>query len=118
TTTTLATTTTSSTSTTTTTTIPVRPPSEVRVAVLNSIGLTGAAGRLTEELANDGYQTLEADDFEPEQDPSRIWYREGFAAEANGLLVYVPSALVEMLPIPELSEGADVIIVLGVGYEE
>ena len=111
-------TTTTTTSTTTTTTIPVRPPSEVRVVVLNSIGLTGAAGRLTAELAEDGYQTLEADDFEPEQDPSRIWYREGFGAEANGLLAYVPSALVEMLPIPELAEGADVIIVLGVGYEE
>lgn len=118
TTTTSPTSTTSSTSTTTSTTIPVRPPSEVRVAVLNSIGLTGAAGRLTAELVEDGYQTLEADDFEPEQDPSRIWYREGFAAEANGLLAYLPSALVEMLPIPDLAEGADVVIVIGVGYEE
>ena len=108
----------STTSSTTTTTIPVRPPSEVRVVVLNSIGVTGAAGRLTSVLADDGYQTLEADDFQPEQDPSRIWYREGFAAEANELLAYIQGALVEALPVVNLVEGADIIIVLGTGYEE
>ncbi len=112
------TTTTSTTSTTTTTTIPVREPGEVRVLVLNSIGVSGAAGRLTSELADAGYQTLEADDFEPEQDPSRIWYRESFGAEASALLAYIPGALVEMLPIPALGTGADIIIILGTGYEE
>ncbi|MGH8915823.1 MAG: LytR C-terminal domain-containing protein, partial [Acidimicrobiia bacterium] len=67
----------------TSTTVPVRPPDEVRVVVLNSIGLDGAAGRKTQQLADAGYQTQQAGDLEAEQDPSRIWYREGFAAEAN-----------------------------------
>lgn len=108
----------STSSSSTSTTIPVRPPDEVRVVVLNSIRITGAAGRLTNELQDLGYQTLEADDYEPEQSPSRIWYREGFAAEANELLTVIPSALVEPLPDETLVEGADVIIILGTGYTE
>jgi hypothetical protein len=96
----------------------LRDPSEVRVVVLNSIGLAGAAGRLTENLASQGYQTLEADDFTPEQDPSRIWYREGFSAEANVLAEQISGSLVEPIPDPAVGEGADIVIVLGTGYEE
>jgi hypothetical protein len=102
----------------TTTTFPVRPPQEVRVVVLNSVGLAGAAGRKTQELADSGYQTQQAGDLEPEQDPSRIWYREGFAAEANALLEFLPGATVEPLPDSELEPGADVVLVLGGGYTE
>jgi hypothetical protein len=113
-----ATTTTTSTSTTTTTTIPVRPPEEVRVVVLNSIGVAGAAGRMTTRLDEAGYQTLEADDYEPTQDPSRLWYREGFSAEASELLEFIPDALVEPISDETLVEGADVVMILGTGYEE
>jgi hypothetical protein len=102
----------------TTTTVPIRPPSEVRVVVLNSIGLAGAAGRLTQQLADAGYQTQQAGDLQPEQDPSRIWYRDGYAAEANALLEFLPGALVEPLPDAELEAGSDVILVLGTGYTE
>ncbi|MBW3666368.1 MAG: LytR C-terminal domain-containing protein [Actinobacteria bacterium] len=102
----------------TSTTVPVRPPEEVRVVVLNSMGLAGAAGRLTEELEEAGYQPLQADDYEPELDPSRIWYREGFSAEANVLLEYLPDAVVQPLEDEDLQEGADVIMILGSGYEE
>ena len=120
---TMATTTTApeTTSTSTTvamTTVPVRPPEEVRVVVLNSVGLAGAAGRKTQELADAGYQTQQAGDLEPEQDPSRIWYRVGFAAEANALLEFLPDASVEPIPDPELEQGADVVVVLGTGYTE
>jgi hypothetical protein len=101
-----------------TTAVPVRPPDEVRVIVLNSIGLAGAAGRKTQELADAGYQTQQADDIEPQQDQSRVWFREGFAAEANALLQFLPGALVEPIPDPELETGADVILVLGAGYTE
>lgn len=100
------------------TTVPLRPPGEVRVVVLNSIGLAGAAGRKTQELADAGYQTQEADDLEPAQDPSRVWYRDGFAAEANVLLEFLPGAQVEPIPDPELEQGADVVLVLGTGYTE
>ncbi len=110
---------TSSTSTPpTSTTVPVRPPEEVRVVVLNSIGLSGAAGRMTQQLDEAGYQTLPADDYEPEQDPSRLWYREGFSAEANELLEFIPDARVELLTDDSLVPGADVVMILGTGYEE
>lgn len=115
-------TTTSTAPETTTTTaevfVPVRPPSEVRVVVLNSVGIAGAAGRLTGDLADAGYQTLQPDDYEPQQDPSRIWYRDGFSAEGNVLLEFVPGALVDPIPDPGLQPGADIVVVLGIGYEE
>lgn len=101
-----------------TTTVPVRSPSEVRIQVLNSMGLAGAAGRLTTRLAEDGYQTVQAADYSPELSPSRIWFRDGFSAEANVLLAYIPDARVEPLPDPQVGEGVDVVIVLGTGYTE
>ncbi|MGD2042613.1 MAG: LytR C-terminal domain-containing protein [Acidimicrobiia bacterium] len=102
----------------TTTTVEVRPPSEVTVIVLNSMGLDGAAGRLSSDLAEAGYQTLTPDNYEPELDPSRIWYREGFAAEAASLVQFVPGAEVEPIPDETLEEGADIVLVLGTGYTE
>jgi hypothetical protein len=102
----------------TTTTVEVRPPSEVTVVVLNSMGLDGAAGRLSSDLAEAGYQTLTPDNYEPELDPSRIWYREGFAAEAASLVQFVPGAEVEPIPDETLEEGADIVLVLGTGYTE
>lgn len=101
----------------TTSTVPVRPPSEVTVAVLNSVGLPGAAGAMTSVLAEAGYQTQQAADFEPLQDPSRLWYREGYSAEANVMLQFLPDALVEPLPDEELKPGANVVMVLGSDYE-
>lgn len=110
--------TTTTVTTPTTAEVPVRPPNEIRVQVLNSIGLAGAAGRLTTRLDEAGYQTLPAADYSPEQDPSRIWYRSGFSAEANVLLEFIPEARVEEIPDSTIGEGADVVIVLGTGYEE
>ena len=104
--------------TTTSTTIPVRTPDQIRVVVLNSIGVNGAAGRLGELLSEAGYQVLEADDYEPTQDPSKIWFREGFSAEANEILPFLPGAEIEPLPDPSIGEGADIVLVLGVGYTE
>lgn len=104
--------------TTSTSAVAVRPPGEVTVVVLNSIGLDGAAGRVTQQLSDAGYQILTPDNFTPEQDPSRIWYREGFAAEAAKLVDLLPGAEVEPLPDEALQEGADVVLVLGTGYTE
>jgi hypothetical protein len=110
--------TTSTTVASSTTTVALRPPSEVTVVVLNSVGLDGAAGRLTSELASQGYQTITPDNFAPEQDPSRIWFRGGFAPEAAALSELMPGATVEPLPDESLQEGADVVLVLGTGYSE
>ncbi len=113
-----STTSTTQATTTTSSTVPVRAPGEVRVLVLNSVGINGAAGRMTDRLDEAGYQTLTPDDFQPEQDPSRIWFREGFSAEANLLLDFIPGALVEVLPDESVGEGADIVMVLGTGYQE
>jgi hypothetical protein len=102
----------------TSSTVALRPPGDVTVVVLNSMGLEGAAGRLNAEIAEAGYQTLTPDNLTPEQNPSRIWYREGFAAEAAALTDFVPGATVEPLPDESLQEGADVVLVLGTGYTE
>lgn len=112
------TTSTTQTTTSTSTTVPVRGPADVRVIVLNSVGINGAAGRMTDRLDEAGYQTLTPEDYQPEQDPSRIWYREGFSAEANVLLDFIPGALVEALPDEAVGEGADIVMVLGTGYQE
>jgi hypothetical protein len=111
--------TTTSVATTSTSPVDVRPPSEVTVVVLNSMGADGAASRFNSQLAEAGYQTLTPDNFTPEQDPSRVWYREGYAAEAASLASeFLPGATVEPLPDETLQEGADVVVVLGTGYTE
>ncbi len=114
---------TSTTLSTTSSTIPVLPNEDVRVVVLNSVGIAGAAGRFTQTLADEGYQTLEAGDYRPEQDPTRIWFRDGFSAEANALAEFMlestgTETLVEPLPDETLEPGADLIVVLGTGYQE
>jgi cytoskeletal protein RodZ len=110
--------TTSTLDTTSSTSVAVRPPAEVTVVVLNSMGLDGAAGRKNTELAEAGYQTITPGNYEPEQDPSRIWYREGFAPEAAVILEFLPGADVEPIPDESIGEGADVVLVLGTGYSE
>ncbi|GIU92072.1 MAG: hypothetical protein KatS3mg011_0978 [Acidimicrobiia bacterium] len=108
-------TTTTTTGPTTTTTVP-RPPGEVTVQVLNGKGVAGLAGRVTEELAGDGYRTLPADNHSP-LDTSRIWYKPGFQAEAELLAASFPDAVVEPVPADLVSE-ADIVVVLGASYEE
>lgn len=112
------TTTTTPDTTTTSGVVAVRPPAEVTVVVLNSTTLDGAAGRLTSQLADAGYQTLPPDNFSPEQNPSRIWYRNGYAAEGAALLEHVAGATVETLPDESVAEGADIVVVIGTGYTE
>jgi hypothetical protein len=85
---------------------------------MNSVGIAGAASGFTNVLIDAGYQTLQPTDYRPEQDPSRIWYREGFSSEANQVLAFLPGAQVEPLPEPDLESGADIIVVLGTGYPE
>lgn len=101
------------------TTVPVRPPNEVTVHVLNFPGgIRGAAAALTQTLSQEGYQILPASDLRQDNDRSRIWYREGFAAEAAALLGHVPGALVEALPDNSISPAANIIIFLGPDFEE
>ncbi len=115
---------TTTTTTTTTTTLPtttapddvVRPPSEITVLVLNAVGIPGVAGRLTERLAEVGYETLEPANYQPRLDQSRVWYQEGFGAEAFEIAAWVPDALVERNEAIETE--ADIVIVLGASFQE
>lgn len=111
--------TTTTTSTTTTTTVPViesRPPGDVTVLVLNSVGTAGLAGRVTELLSGLGYNTLEPDNYEPRLEQSLIWYKEGFGPDAQDLAANFPDAITEFNPdgLPE----ADIVVLLGASYEE
>ncbi|HSJ28106.1 MAG TPA: LytR C-terminal domain-containing protein [Acidimicrobiia bacterium] len=117
TTTTTAPTTTTTEPTTTTTTLPLaRPPAEVTVLVLNSTGRSGIAGALATRLGEAGFQTLPADNYAPQLDQSRVWYLGDFAPEAVDVQAeFVPDALVEAYEGPDI--GADIVIVLGAGYE-
>ena len=102
---------------TTTTTLPLpRPPAEVTVLVLNSTDRAGIAATLSTSLGEAGYQTLQADNYEPTLEQSRVWYVGDFAPEAADLAAeFVPDAAVEPYEGPDL--GADIVVVLGVGYE-
>lgn len=118
TTTTTASTTTSTTVETTTTTegVVARDPSEVTVLVLNSTDRSGIAGSLTTSMGEAGYETLQADNYEPPLDQSRVWYLGDFAPEAAEIQAqFVPDGVVEPYEGPDL--GADVVVVLGAGYE-
>jgi len=110
------TTTSTSAPTTTSTTVALRPPSEVRVQVLNGIGVAGLASEVTAELEALGYQTLEPDNYEPVLDQSRVWYFEDFEGEAFELAAQFPDALVE-LANSDLVLDADIVVVLGESYE-
>ena len=110
------TTTTTTAPTTTVPVIEVRPPEEVTVLVLNSVGTQGLAGRVTERLADLGYDMLEPDNFEPLLEQSRIWYKPGYGPDANDLAANFPDAVTEFNP-DELPE-ADIVVLLGASYEE
>ncbi len=104
------------TSTTSIASVEVRKPSEIKVLVLNAVGTPGLAGRLTARLADLGYVTLDAADYDPLLAQSRVWYRPGFGAEALELAAQVPDALIEVNP--DAATDADIVVVLGSSYQE
>ncbi|MEX1043313.1 MAG: LytR C-terminal domain-containing protein [Acidimicrobiia bacterium] len=104
------------TTTTTTAAVVIRDPSQVTVLVLNAANRSGIAGRLTTSLDEAGYQTLQPDNYEPLLDQSRVWYVGDFAPEAAELQAgFVPDAAIEPYEGPDV--GADIVVVLGAGFE-
>ncbi len=116
TTTTIAPATTTESSTTTTTFPALVEPAEIIVIVLNSTGTKGIAGRLTAQLAELGYQMLEADNYSPQLEVSRVWYVEGLLREATLLVEQIPDAIVEIFPSGEAE--SDIVVVLGASFSE
>jgi len=100
----------------TSTTIALRPTDEVRVLVLNAVGVAGLAAEVTERLESLGYQTLTPANYQPTLEQSRVWYHAGFAPEAFELAGAVaPDALIE--ENADLTPEADIVVVLGTSYE-
>ena len=106
----------STTEATTTTAVALRTPPEVRVLVLNAVGVTGLAAEVTEDLQGIGYQVLTPSNYQPALEQSRVWYGPAFEAEAFELAgVAFPDALVELNN--ELTADADIVVILGASYE-
>jgi hypothetical protein len=95
----------------------LRTPAEVRVQVLNAIGVPGLAGEVSAQLASLGYQTMTPGNYQPALAQSRVWYVVGFEAEAFELAAQFPDALVEAAS-PDLAVNADIVVVLGESYEQ
>lgn len=100
----------------TTTTVQLRAPAQIRVQVLNAVGVPGLASEVSQDLSTLGYQTLVPGNYQPTLPQSRVWYVVGFEAEAFELAAEFPDALVEEAS-PDLAVNADIVVVLGESYE-
>ena len=112
--------------TTTTTTqppLPTKPPSTVKVLVLNGSGVGGAAGAVTNLLKPHGYTTLSPANGNKDE-KSWVYYKPEFSSDAKGVtdvLEIMPDLLTSFptngLSVPEGSmdrvSNADVIVFLG-----
>lgn len=109
---------TSTTSQPTTTLREALPPEDVTVVVLNSIGVIGLAADVTDELTTLGYQTVPPDNYTPELSDTMIFHADGFSLEALELTEVFPDGTVA--PDPELttSQGTDIVVVIGLSYQE
>lgn len=95
---------------TTTSPPPVTIP-PTTVVVLNSTGVAGLAGRVSEHLGGLGWQVGTPDNFAPTLDVTTVYYPEGLEAEARLLAAAAPGDADTVAPvIPEV--GADVLTVV------
>jgi hypothetical protein len=103
-----------SSSTTTTTLAPGRPPQQVRVSVVNSSGVTGAAAQKSGALGALGYQMVGLDNG-ASRAGTAVQCKPGFEREAAALARNVGQATVEALPSPPptASSNPDCVVVLG-----
>lgn len=95
-----------------------RSPGDVRVVVLNSIGVVGLAGQVSGELAELGYQMAQADNYTPELSDTMIFHADGFAIEAVELAEAVPDSTVASDPDLTADWGVDVVVVIGRSYPQ
>ncbi len=122
----ISTTTTAVVETTTTTSqppLPTKPPSTVKVLVLNGSGVGGAAGAVTNLLKPHGYTTLSPANGNKDE-KSWVYFKPEFSPDAKGvtdILGIMPDLLTSFptngLSVPEGSidrvSTADVIVFLG-----
>ncbi len=103
-----------------TTTAPTstQAPREVRVQVLNGSGLSGRAGKATEELKASGHHTLKALDLDGSPVPATaIYFQAGYRGAAASIArdLGFPNAVQPMPPTPPppAPVEANVVVVLG-----
>lgn len=103
--------------------LPTKPPSTVKILVLNGSGVGGAAGAVTDKLNPEGYTTLPPANGNKDV-KSWIYYKTDFAPDAKGVteILRVPPDLLTSFPsngltVPETSqervETANIVIFLG-----
>ncbi len=103
--------------------LPTRPPSDVKVLVLNGSGVGGAAGAVTNLLKPHGFTTLSPANGNKDE-KSWVYYRPEFSPDAKGvtdILGIMPDLLTSFptngLSVPEGSmervDTADIIVFLG-----
>jgi hypothetical protein len=106
-------------STETTEVPPARPPGEVIVRVANASGVPGAAGGMTDQLAQAGYQTVEPTNAPDGTDPALtvVLFAAGFEQEAGNLAQAVgaaPTSVAQFAEPPQVDPaGAQLIVILG-----
>lgn len=96
----------------------VRAPADVRVIVLNSVGVDGLAGRLTARFDEAGYQTIEPDNYSPRLTGSMIFHADGFGLEATEMLGMVSDGTIASNPDLTGKQGVDIVVVIGDSFEE
>ena len=102
-----------------------RQASQVKVMAANGSGVDGYATQVHQKLATGGYSSLGANNANPGQANSFIYYREGYQEDARALAVFLgadgnivqamPASLADRLPqaVVNTAQNANIVIILG-----
>jgi hypothetical protein len=109
---------------TTASTVPLRPPAEVTVRVLNAAGVSGAAGEWTTTLTEAGYPTVEPDNAPGQEtrDTTAVLFAAGFDREAAEVARQIGSPADQITPLgdpPTVDPAqAQIVVMLGTDLAE
>lgn len=102
--------------TTTDTSVPSVDPSTITVLVANGAGVSGLAGRLTEQVEGEGFEVAKPTDTD-EVEKSTVYFAPGFQEAANAVAaLFEPKPAVAPLPDPppvDNLQGANLVLAAG-----
>jgi hypothetical protein len=102
-----------------------RQASQVKVLAANGSGIDGYASQVHQKLVTGGYASLGAENANPGQANSFIYYREGYQDDARSMAVFlgadgnivqaIPNSLEDRLSqaVQNRAQTANVVIILG-----